>query len=65
MFLVCYNSSIKLSINNHSEEIHNITPFINKYDWDEIEFPSHKKDWNKFEKIIKQLLLMSYLLPTY
>ena len=37
-------------INNHPEKIFNITPFINKYDWNEIEFPSHKKYWNKFEK---------------
>ena len=30
-------------INNHLEEIYNITPFINKYNWNETEFPSHKK----------------------
>ena len=37
-------------INNHCEEIYNITSFLDQYDWNEIEFPPHKKDWNKFEK---------------
>ena len=25
-------------------------PFINKYNWEEINFPSSKDDWKKFEK---------------
>ena len=45
----CFQYAIKLAlnnqkINNHLEEIYNITPFIGRYDWNE------KKDWNKFEK---------------
>ena len=31
-------------IDNHAEEIYNISPYINTYDWNEIDFPSHKKD---------------------
>ena len=34
-------------IKNHSERISKIKPFINQYDWKEINFPSHKKDWKK------------------
>ena len=33
-------------------------PFIYKHKWEEINFPSKKDDWKKFEKIIEQLLLM-------
>ena len=32
-----------------TKRIAKIKPFINKYDLKEIEFPSHEKDWNKFE----------------
>ena len=28
----------------------NIEPFIKKYNWQGIEFPSHKEDWKKFEE---------------
>ena len=38
------------NINNHCEKIYNITPFIDQYDWNKIEFQPHKEDWNKFEK---------------
>ena len=27
-----------------------IKPFINEYNWEEINFPSEKDDWKKFEK---------------
>ena len=27
-----------------------IKPFINKFDWEGINFPSEKDDWKKFEK---------------
>ena len=37
-------------IDNHPEEIYNITPYIKQYEWNDIDFPSHKKDWNKFKK---------------
>ena len=37
-------------IKNHPERNKNIVPFINQYDWNDINFPSHKKDWNEFEK---------------
>ena len=35
-------------INNHPEKLSNI-PFIDQYNWSEINFPSTKRDWKKFE----------------
>ena len=32
------------------QTITKINPFINKYNWKEISFPSEKDDWKKFEK---------------
>ena len=41
-----------------------MTPFIEQYDWKEIDFPSHKKDWKKFElndkSIALNILYVSY-----
>ena len=32
------------------QRITKIKPFINKYNWEGINFPSQKDDWRKFEK---------------
>ena len=37
------------NINNNPERISKLKPFINNYNWKDIEFPSHSKDWRKFE----------------
>ena len=37
------------NINHHPERISKLKPFINNYNWTDIEFPSHSKDWRKFE----------------
>ena len=37
-------------IEKHDERITKIKPFINKYKWEGINFPSEKDDWTKFEK---------------
>ena len=37
-------------IDNHPERISKVKPFINMYDWKDINFPSHKEDWNTSEK---------------
>ena len=36
-------------IKNNPERISKIKPFIDQYNWNEIDFPSHSKDWKKFE----------------
>ena len=37
------------NINHNPERISKLKPFINNYNWKDIEFPSHFKDWRKFE----------------
>ena len=38
------------NIENHPERISNIEPFIDRYNWEDIEFLAGMKDWNRFEK---------------
>ena len=50
----CFQYAVTLAlnldkINNHPERISNINPFIDQYNWNEIDFPSTSKDWKKFE----------------
>ena len=42
----CFQYAITAALNyqqidNHPEDIYDIKPFIDQYDWSEIEFPSH------------------------
>ena len=37
------------NINNHPEKISKIRPFIDKYNWKDIDFPATGNDWKKFE----------------
>ena len=50
-------------IDNHPERISKIKPFINMYDWKDINFPSHKKDWNTFEKNNRSIALNIFYSP--
>ena len=50
----CFQYAVTLALNldnigNHPERISIIKPFINKYNWKDIDFPSTSKDWKKFE----------------
>ena len=38
---ICYSTG-----SNNRQEKYNIKPFIDQYDKNGIDFPSHKKDWN-------------------
>ena len=44
-------------IKSHPERISKINPFIDQYNWKEINFPSHKKDRKKFESNNKSMAL--------
>ena len=62
----CFQYSITAALNhqeirNHPERISNIKPYVDKYNWNGIDFPAGIKDWEKFEKIITKLLLISYI----
>ena len=48
-------------INSHPERISNIKPFIEQYNWKEIDFPSTSKDWQKFE-LNNEIALNTYLI---
>ena len=37
------------NINNYPEKISKIRPFIDQYNWKDIDFPATSKDWKKFE----------------
>ena len=50
----CFQYAVTLALNlssidNHPERISKIKPFINKYNWKDIDFPAMSKDWKKFE----------------
>ena len=54
----CFQYTLTVALNheqikNNPERISKIKPFISQYNWKEIDFPSHSKDWNKFESINK------------
>ena len=58
----CFQYAITLAlnyqkINNNQQEIYNIKPFIDQHGCNGINFPSHKKDWNKFELNNKTITL--------
>ena len=39
----------RYKINKHLQRVSNIKPFINQYNWSNVDFPSTSKDWKKFE----------------
>ena len=45
------------------QRISNIKPFIDKYNWKELDFPSHVKDWKKFESNNKSIALNILYMP--
>ena len=50
----CFQYAVTLAlnlnkINKNSERISKIKPFVEKYNWKDIDFPSTSKDWKKFE----------------
>ena len=50
----CFQSALTVKLNylnikNNQERISKIKPFIDQYNWKEINFPSQKSDGKKFE----------------
>ena len=51
----CFQYAVTVALNHeeigkHAERIIKIKLFINKYQWERINFPSEKDDWKTFEK---------------
>ena len=64
----CFQYAIIAALNhkqikNYLEGISNLKPFIDKYNWKGINFPSHKKDWKKFESNKKSIALNILFVP--
>ena len=64
----CFQYAIATALNHqnidhHPERISRLTPFINNYNWKYIEFPSHSKDWRKFECNNKTIALNELYVP--
>ena len=50
----CFKYTITVALNHEEikknlQGISKIIPFIDQYNWKDIEFPSQLKDWKKFE----------------
>ena len=50
----CFQHGVTLAlnldkINNHPERISKVKPFIEEYNWKDIDFPSTSKDWKKIK----------------
>ena len=64
----CFQYAITAALNywnigHHPERISKIKPFINNYNWKDKEFPSHSKDWRKFECNNKAIALNILFVP--
>ena len=61
-----YATTLALNFNNidkHHQRISKIKPFIDNYNWNDINFPAAKKDWNKFELNNKNVALNILYVP--
>ena len=64
----CFQYAITAALNyeqikSHPERISKIKPFTDQYNWKELDFPSHKRDWEKFEKKNNSIALNSLYVP--
>ena len=58
----CFQYAMTIALNHdkigdNPERVSKVKPFINQYDWSEINFPSHINDWKKFELNNKSIAL--------
>ena len=65
----CFQYDLTVALNhqnikNSTQRISKIKSFIDQYNWKETDFPSHSKDWKKFEKNVKTIAL-NILFVTY
>ena len=63
----CFQYAVTLAlnldkINSHPERISKIKPFIEQYNWKELDFPTTSKDWKKFESNNEITLNILYVL---
>ena len=51
------------AIKTHPERISKLKPYINKYNWKDVKFPSDKENWKKFVQNNKEIALNVLFLP--
>ena len=51
------------TIETHPERISKLKPYINKYNWEGIEFPAGPKDWKKIDQNNKTIALNILYVP--
>ena len=73
----CFQYDVTVALNHktvggQSERIIKVKHFLNRYNWEGINYPSEKEDWKKFEKNNLMMLLIfymvkkkKYILPTF
>ena len=64
----CFHYALTLALNHQNIEIDHqriskIKPFIGQYNWKDIDFPSGRKDWKKFEQNNKKIALKVLFVP--
>ena len=64
----CFKYAITVALNhekieNNPQRISKLEPFINNYNWKDIKFPSHSKDYKKFEQNNKTIALNILFVP--
>ena len=64
----CFQYALTVVLNHQNngknpQRISKIKPFIDQYNWKEIDFPSHSKDWKKFEQNNKTIALNILFVP--
>ena len=64
----CFQYAATLAINfddidRNPQRVSKIKPFIDNYNWNDINFPAAKKDWNKFELNNKNVSLNMIYVP--
>ena len=64
----CFQYALTVALNHkqiksHPERISEIKPLINQYDWKEVDFPMHSKDWIKLESNNKTIALNILFAP--
>ena len=65
---MCFEYAIAAALNHqnidhHPERISKLRPFINNYNWKDIEYPSHSKGWRKLECYNKIIALNILYVP--
>ena len=65
----CFQHAVTLVLNldkikKDPQRVSKIKPFIEKYNWEDIDFPSTSKDWKKFEcnnEVALNILYVPYI----